>query len=350
MLRCVGLFGGLALEKPSARSILFILMRQLSTHEGKSKPHSCRLAPIALSMDSASPTLLASPPRRIWLGSALIAVTAVSFGLITTASRFAYGAGSNAETLLLFRFSCFALLMLPVQRLRGASLSLPAGALWPTLAMGFFLAALSGCYLGSVAFIPVGLAVVLLYTFPFMVALLSVCFGRERMTLPKTAIMGAAFAGVLLAVGANSSVFDPRGIALALLAAVADSFAIVIGSVWVRRFDPLQLTLYACLWPVPAIGAYLFWSGRFHLPATDIGIAGLVAATLLFVLGNVCWMLGMRLLPPIRLALIFNLEAPTSIAAGALALGEPFGWRQLSGAAVVLGAVVALGLIDRRRM
>jgi drug/metabolite transporter (DMT)-like permease len=285
------------------------------------------------------------PAGPIWLGTALIAITAVSFGLITTASRFAYAAGSNPETLLLLRFSCFSLAMLPVQRWRGVSLAMPAGGLMPSLGLAFFLAAMSAFYLSSVAFIPVSLAAVLLYTFPFIVALLSLALGRERMTLAKAAIMAAAFAGVTLAVGIDRAIFDARGIALALLAALACAGAIVAGNGWMRRFDPLQLTFYAGLWPVPFIAGYLLVSGRFHLAASPIGIAGMVAATLLFALANACWMLGMRILPPIRTSLIMNLEAPTTIAAGALLLGEPLGWRQLSGAAIVLGAVVALGLL-----
>lgn len=283
------------------------------------------------------------------MGSGLIAATAISFGFITTASRFAYGAGSNPETLLLFRFTCFALLMLPIQAWRHGSLRPPRGVGLPSLATGSLLTALSGCYLASVAFIPVGLAVVLLYTFPFMVALLSIVLGRESMTLAKAIVLIFAFAGILLAVGVDKAIFDSRGIALALLAAAADAILIVAGNRWVRRFDPLQLIFHAGLWPIPAIAAYLLWSSRFHLPTSGIGLAGLVGATLLFALGNFCWMLGMRLLPPIRVALIFNLEAPTSIAAGALMLGESLGWRQLAGGAIVLCAVIGLDLIERRR-
>jgi EamA-like transporter family. len=65
---------------------------------------------------------------------------------------------------------------------------------------------LSGGYLVAASFIPVGLAAVLLYTAPFMVAAVAVLMGRERMTILKGATMALAFAGLVMAVGWISAI------------------------------------------------------------------------------------------------------------------------------------------------
>ena len=55
----------------------------------------------------------------------------------------------------------------------------------------------------------------------------------------------------------------------------------------------------------------------------------------------------MRLVAPIRMAVIMNLEMPISIAIGALFLGERLSPVQLTGAALVIGAVMGLTLLGR---
>ncbi|HEY8017236.1 MAG TPA: hypothetical protein VIE35_15460, partial [Dongiaceae bacterium] len=57
---------------------------------------------------------------------------------------------------------------------------------------------------------------------------------------------------------------------------------------------------------------------------------------------------SMRLVPPIRMAVILNLETPITIALGAGVLGERLGIWQLAGAALVVAAIMALTVLGRR--
>jgi drug/metabolite transporter (DMT)-like permease len=286
-------------------------------------------------------------PARQGLGLALLLITTASFACITTFSKFAYAAGSNPETLLAVRFASFAMGVGLLQAVSGRPLRLGAGILRRALAVAFFMLLLSGGYLTAAAFIPVGLAVILLYTAPFFVALLTVLMGRDRLTIVKAATMVLAFAGVAMAVGADFSHLDPRGILAGLAAALGLVLMIAVAGSWMRRYDPLTLNMLACLLLLLPIAAYLAGTGRFALPATESGWIGLAGATLCYLFGNLCWVLAMRLVAPIRMAVIMNLEMPISIAIGALFLGERLSLLQLAGAALVIAAVMGLTVLGR---
>jgi len=287
----------------------------------------------------------AGAPVRQGLGLALLLLTTASFACITTFSKFAYAAGSNPETLLVIRFASFAAGVALIQWLAGRPLRLGPGVLPRAAAVAGFMLLLSGGYLTAAAFIPVGLAVILLYTAPFFVALVTVLMGRDRMTAMKAATMILAFAGVALAVGADFTHLDPRGILAGLVAALGLVLMIAVAGSWMRRFEPLTLSMLACLLLVLPIGVYLAGTGRFAPPQTQAGWIGLAGATLCYLFGNLCWVMAMRLVAPIRMAVIMNLEMPISIAIGALFLGERLSLVQLAGAVLVIGAVMGLTLL-----
>jgi drug/metabolite transporter (DMT)-like permease len=282
------------------------------------------------------------------LGLALVVLTTAGFACITTFSKFAYAGGSNPQTLLLLRFAVFGVGMALVQRWRGCPLGLRRGMLGPILGVALFQLMLSGGYLGAVAFIPVGLAVILLYTSPFFVALLSVLMRRDRMTAIKAVAMALAFLGVFAAVGPSFAQLDPRGIVAGLTAALGLVLMITLGGGWMQREDPVALNMFAALLLVLPVAGYLASTGSLRLPQTALGELGLVGATVCFLLGTLCWALSMRLVAPIRMAVVLNLEMPMTIGIGTLFLGERLRPLQLAGAALVVGAVMALTLLGRR--
>lgn len=288
-----------------------------------------------------------APPARQGFGLALTILTTALFACITTCSRFAYVAGSNPETLLLIRFASFVLGVGLAHRLSGRTIRADRSMVAPAIGIAAFILLLSAGYLTAAALLPIGLAVLLLYTAPFFVALLSVALKRDRMTVAKGATMVLAFVGVALAVGPDFSRLDPGGIVAGFAAALGLVLMIAIGGRWMQRHDPVSLNVSACLLLILPMAGYLALTGRFGLPVGASGWLGLVGATFCFVIGNLVWGFAMRITPPIRMAVVMNLEIPLSIVFGALFLGERLGPVQLLGAALILLAVTGLTLAGR---
>jgi drug/metabolite transporter (DMT)-like permease len=282
-------------------------------------------------------------PRQ-WVGTLVVVFSASCFGMIGTMARFAYLGGSNPLTIALLRVSALvACAGLAIALLR-RSVKLTPSAFRTTLLMGAATVAGAWGFLGSVAYIPVSLAALVMYTYPLLVGLLAAASGRESMTLRKAAILVCAFVGLTLALGPTFSALDWRGLALAGLASVCNALMTAFGGRALEGRDTLAMNFATNLWAALAIGAFLALSGGFALPATGMGGIGAAGAALLYVGAFLTWFIAMRLTSPVRMAVLYNLDAVINILAGVFILGEVLTAVQVAGIVLVLGCLVLTAL------
>jgi drug/metabolite transporter (DMT)-like permease len=275
----------------------------------------------------------------------LIGLSAASFGLITTQSRLAYDGGATPLTLAFVRpiafVVVFGLLLVVIRRPWRLSRRGVVATLW----MSVCLLMMSLGYLGSVYFIPVSLAALIFYTFPFYVALLSTLTGREAMTAAKVCALLAAFGGLALALGPSFAALDWRGVALALTAAVGVGTTIAFGGAVMRANDPLVMNVGINFWMMLVLSAYVLASRSVVFPVTALGTAGLIGATACYLVAFTTWLLGLRIVNPIPAAVLSNIEPLVTIAAAWLILGERLGPLQLLGVALVIAAIIGMTLL-----
>jgi drug/metabolite transporter (DMT)-like permease len=287
---------------------------------------------------------------RLWAGSALAAASAVIFGLGTTFGRIAYDGGSNPLTVSSLRVGSFVLLIGLLQLGRGR-LRLDGAGLRASLWMGACLLVVGLGYLASVAFLPVGLSALIYYSYPLLVGVIVSAAGRERLGWGRLAALLVAFGGLALALGAELSGLDWRGLACVGAAALATAILNAFAGPALRGRDPLVINLYVNLWIVLGLLALLGAWGEVALPRTPAGLLGLAGVCLSYIAAYITWFFAARLIGGVQLAGIFNIEPLVSIAAASLLLGERLGGRQIAGGLLVLGAVatVTLASLGRRR-
>jgi drug/metabolite transporter (DMT)-like permease len=290
--------------------------------------------------------------RRLRTGAALMVVAMTALGLFPTGARFAYAGGGTPETVAVARHLftlVFVIALLPAEgggaRLR--TLVLPRRLLPATVGLGALLAVYSWAYIAAIAYIPVSLAVLLLYTFPAQVVLMAALLGMERASPLRLLAFAVAFAGVALAVGVNGVAPDPRGVALGLLAA----FGLALITVLVARMtgmpDRRAATAGFTLTAAVLTAAAVLAGPGFTLPATTLARSGLIFAGAAAGLGVTLFFVALPLLGPVRTALLSNLE-PVVATLGAVAiLGERPGASQFAGIALVLGAIILIQRTDR---
>jgi len=269
----------------------------------------------------------------------MIVACALSFGLITTFAHLAYSNGAVPALLVLGRFLGFSVIVGGFFAATRRSPRLPARNFKATLVMAFPMTMMSVGYLASVAYISVSLAVVLLYTFPLMVALLAAVSGRERMTLPKILVMLVAFGGLVLAIGWDWGAIDWRGLAFVLAAAFSIAGTLTWSQPYLNGVDTLAVNLWTNIWMLIAAVAYLALAGGLAFPTTSVGWVAVGAATLLYTVGYILFFGGMKRLPPAEAAIMLNLEPIVSIAAATLLLGEVTRPLQWLGVLIMLAAL-----------
>lgn len=275
--------------------------------------------------------------RAFWLGTGLIVLSACGFGLITTLSRIAYDAGGSPTTQVFLRFIAFVLLIGPLMKLLGRPVLLPRAGLAGALGIAVLMLMMSAGYLFSVAYIPVSLAAMIFYTFPLMVGVLSAATGREPVTTVKIIALLGAFAGLALALGPSFSSLDPRGVALALTAAIGVALTTLFGARAMAGHDGLAFNFWTNAWMLVFASAFIAVAGGLAWPDSGAGGAAAILATLLYVVAFIGWFAALRLIAPTYGAVMLNVEPVVSVAAATLLLGERLGPLQVAGVVLVLG-------------
>ncbi|NQV46985.1 MAG: DMT family transporter [Rhodospirillaceae bacterium] len=274
------------------------------------------------------------------LGVASVIGAALFFSLNTPLARLAYDGGSTPQTVVFIRVVLCVIGISLFALLSGRRLALPRPAVLPVIGVAVFIVLQGMCYLSSIAYIPVGLAALLFYTFPVMVAVASRLVDGGVLGKPRIIGFTAAFMGVALAIGPSFDVLDWRGIALALAAAFFNMFVFLFSSRALRHTSSVAVALYGNLGSVPLLGLGLIIFGGFQLPESDIGWAGLGGVAVFYTLAMVLHFTAIGMIGKTRSALMYNLEPLASIGAAAVLLGEVLEPLQYLGGAIIIMALV----------
>lgn len=288
--------------------------------------------------------------NRVGLGIVCALVAAGLYGMMPNFVRAAYLGGVPAVEATLFRTAVIAVAFALLARVRGESFRVPAAGRAAFAAQASATLLISVCYLSSVQFIPVGLAVTIFFTFPVIIMLVSPLIEHHAPGLPQILTALLAFAGLYLALGPSFASLDPRGL---LLAAAASAGAVVqfySGSSLSRHMTPAafgSLVHFAIL-PFTLAIALLVSHGRLQMlpggTGTLVALLFLAGAATIYVIAYLLQMLSLRFAPASRVAPFYNLEPIVTIAVAGLLLGERLTPMQYAGGGLVL---VALGLASK---
>jgi drug/metabolite transporter (DMT)-like permease len=290
---------------------------------------------------------------RVRTGIAFVVASALAFGAMAILARFAFASGVDTTTLLALRFSLAAVVMLAVLRVRG--LPLPRGStLGVLIALG--AAGYGGqaiCYFTALKLAPAGLAALLLYLHPALVAVLAAAFLHERLTATKLVALAVALAGTVLtvgpAIGGDNLALAPNLLAgLGFAVASAGFYAVyIIVASWVgRRADAMPMSTV-----VIASAALVFLIATLirgpQWPGTAAGwlaVAGI--ALLSTVLAITLYFAGLERIGPVRASTLSTVEPLCTVVLAAWVLDESMAPVQIAGGALILAAAV---LIARAR-
>lgn len=270
-------------------------------------------------------------------------VTACGLGAITTQAKIFYADGGNALTLMAVRFAIstlvFGILLLAGRR----RFAVAPPERRPLLALGLVWSGAMICYLLSVEFISVSLAVLLLYLYPLLVLAHGLATRQLRPSPVLIGLFAGAFAGLYLALSGGAVTVSAVGVIFALLAGGGAAFTFVRGARLAPRMSPLLMTFW-----INAAGLLLIlplMPGRLQWPAGDPGWLALALASGFYLAAILSQFQALARLSAARAAFLLNLEPVVSILLARLVLGETLNPAQLAGVLLVLTAIVlSLGI------
>ena len=289
--------------------------------------------------------------HRTGLGIVCALAAAALYGLIPNFSRAAFENGVPPVETTFFRTSIIAIAFAVLAILRGESFVLPRAALGSFATQAFATLVISVGYLAAGQFIPVGLAVIVFFSFPMIILLASPLIEGRRPGLLRIGISLFAFAGLAVAIGPSLDGLDWRGILLAAAAAGGAVLQFFSGRAISRHLTPTVFgsLVHLAIWPATLLVALSVSGGTLRfLPGgtvTTWGYGFMVALAGIYTLAYLVQMLSLRFAPASTVAPFFNLEPVVTTGVAALLLGERLAVNQYAGGGMVLAALLSSSLV-----
>ena len=278
------------------------------------------------------------------VGSAVAFASAIVFATGITLVAAIYQDGANVHAVNLTRVLTLAAVMAITLAIARMSPALPPRTALRCVLIGVLFCGEIYGLLSSVKYIPVGLAMLIMYTYPLMIAVAGWLTGAEPFTLDRLFAILAAFAGLALALHTPHADIDWRGVAWAVFTAVVFSAVLIVSGRTMRGVDRRILMLYLTSTAVVIVAVVSLALVPLEWPRTDHGWTLLAVSTGLYVLATTLLFTAVKMIGPLRTAIIDNSAPIWAIMLGALLLGERLSAVQLLGGALVIGAVLLVQL------
>lgn len=295
--------------------------------------------------------------RRPAVGYAMVISAALLFALNGTVSKVVLQSGISPLELTQVRatgaFLGFAVVLAFARResLRLTRREVPYLVVFGIAGVAF----VQWLYFVSIGRLPIGIALLIEYIAPILIAIWAWAVFKEQVRRRIWAALVLALAGLSLVVEVWSGLsLDGLGVAAALAAAVAYAVYVLMAERAVTWRDPASLTAYGFLF------AALFWAAvqpvwrfpagrlddsvsllghleRFALPVWLLMLYVVVAGTMVTFLLVAA---ALRHISATRVGIIAMLEPIAASGVAFLWLGETFGTPQLLGGGIVLAAIL----------
>ncbi len=303
-------------------------------------------------------TLADRTTRSVPTGFVLVVGGALLFIVNAGVSRVALRAGVDPLTLTSVRVTgTAAALVLVAAALRRSALRPPGGRLGLVLVVHGLVgvAALQWTYFVAIDRLPVGMALLLEYQAPILVALWARLVQRENVRGRMWVGLALATVGLGAATGIGHGLaFDLVGVVAGLGAAVCFATYFLIGEHGVDRLDPVRVILWSFLVATVALNVV---SPVTDFPAglltADVSMLGRLADRQAPVWTLLVWVVLPGTLVPfgVELAALRHLPATTVTMVamlepvGVIALGWVWFYESLDAVAVLGGAAVVVGIL-----
>lgn len=274
------------------------------------------------------------------VGAALIVFSAVAISVSVLIATICFEEGVNSPTLLVLRFTTLLLILPILARARGVRLRLPPKHALAAISIGVVFLAQTGGYLSAVAYIPIGLAVLLLYLYPILTALLRAQIDRKIPHWCEILALVIAFFGLALALNVSITQLDWRGVAFGLLAATSAAVMLNASERILAVLEPLQTTFYTSLGAALVAVALITFGFEWTWPDSTRGQLALIASVLSFAVFYPAMIAGIERIGAVPTAILFNLEPPITIVLAAAFLHQSLTGQQHIGAGLVVFAVL----------
>ncbi|MBS0184882.1 MAG: EamA family transporter [Proteobacteria bacterium] len=207
----------------------------------------------------------------------------------------------------------------------------------------FFYGACAALYFVASEYIGTGLAMVIFFTYPTIVALLNWFFHRYKITLFYYISFILTAVGIFLLSDRSQMTFDFYGIFLAFLAGISYSFYMLITKKQAQNLNPILSSFVISIGnAILFLGLSLF-NHSFFIPTTSLiwinifGVSIIATVFPLFLL-----LMSLKYINSTKASIVSVLEPVVTVIIGVLLLHESLSWIQIIGIVVILAGTLSI--------
>ena len=283
----------------------------------------------------------------------IVALGALSFGMLSSFAKIAYGEGYSPAEITLTQALAGTLILWSIAIFRKLKNGHKLALNWKLLLAGITMGSSAYTYYLSVAYIPASLAIVLLMQITWLSILIDWVFFKKKPNTVEVGsalfiILGTVLAGNLLDL--NNASISFTGIALSLLSALLYTLYIVFTSKIGKEtpmFEKSALMTSGSAMIIFLINCEAITTST-HL---DFGLLqwGIFLAIFGTVIPPICFTIGMPKIGSSLSSVLLTLELPAAVFCAHIILGEKVTFLQIVGIAIMLGSIVYLNVSKAKK-
>ena len=286
--------------------------------------------------------------QQKYLGVILVIISSICFAFVPNSAKIALDEGTSLSFLLVSRYAIGVALLLPMMFLTKTKLAVP-NYLAPKIIKASVLAlGLIWATYHAVEFLDVGLVLIILYSFPIGVALIS-HFKREILiNFQQIACMFLLLFGLWTMIYEEGVSVNLYGLVISFAGLICFIFFIVSASKIADTIGSTVLNFYICLIGLSVLLAViLLHSGiTMSVPKTLKGILAVASNGVFFILSWVLYFKGAKFIGATRASFLACLEPLFAALLAIVLLGQLLSTKEWAGFFVILSSVLIFEILS----
>lgn len=209
------------------------------------------------------------------------------------------------------------------------------------------------CYFKAINEMNISLAVILLYTSPAFVAILSYLFLKEKMTIKKIVAVAGTFIGCVLIAGMSGGSIENitmTGVMIGLGSGLFFALYSIFGKFALVKYQPFTVTFYtfvvAAIFLIPVTQLWTKWDMLFSAKVLLYGTGfGLLPTIVAFILYNA----GLQKIESSKAAILATIEPLVATLLGIMVYQEKITLFQFIGSIIILVSVIMVQIPNKQQ-
>ena len=257
-------------------------------------------------------------------GVVLVLISSLCFAFVPNSAKIAMDEGTSLSFLLVSRYAIGVALLLPIVFFSKTKLAISNDILPGVIKASVLALGLIWATYHAVEFLDIGLVLIILYSFPIGVALISHFQGKIFINFGQIACMFLLLFGLWTMIYEDGVSVNLYGLVLSFAGLICFVLFIISASELADKIGSTLLNFYICLFGLFALLAVILLHSdiAIRVPMTHKGIFAIVSNGFFFVLSWVLYFQGAKLIGATRASFLACLEPLFAALLAILLLGQ----------------------------